>query len=697
MLTVDDLHAFFSKKNKNVTFDAKEAGYKICVRTPATFVEDSQSDSETMMFKTVQMFHIGRNRNGSNVTQDAAENSLPTIKYKPVLAHITKDEQTGLEDFNGHEMEFDEQGNVTYIERQVGCMTALEPYIAHDDEHDKDYVFAQCAIPRDYTHAADIIERKGGTDVSVQLIVNACSFNAKEKYLELTDIEVAGLTLLGSDVSPGMVGAKLRLEDFAYSEEEPKISFSEDQMNTLIDSLVGLQKTLENFNNDRKEENGVKKKFADNNDNVNTKAKFDGEGGESGEGGDTTGSEVTGGDNTGGETTGGETTGGNDNPGGSDPSGGNDPSGSDPQQEEPSADQTAADAVAQTISALTDSSSAEDVESARTAYDGLTETQQGLVSSDVVAALEAQETRIANETAANAVIEAINALTDSSTAEAVEEARAAYDDLTSDQKALVSSTVLDALEAQEARIAAEDDDDDEGEDDGDSSTDLGKKKKTNSLSRNMSRDGLSLSINFEISHEDIRYALYNLISGWDEEDNDWYYIEKVYDGKFVATGFWTNQIWGCEYTVDGDNVNLSGERYALHAEYVTDDELSALNDMRSNYSALQEKVAKYELNELNCQRDEILNAEKYSEYQNTEQFKQLRENKENYSLEELKVQCELAFAAQFDTEADKPQKQSFSEKKEAAPKKSPKMFGFLKNEDTGNEFINGLIGRNKKN
>lgn len=637
------------------------------------------------MFAKIQLYHIGRNRNGSAVTQEAANNSLSGIKYKPVLASIITDEETGIEDFNGHDMEFDDDGNVTYIEKQVGCFTAQDAYIAHDDEHDKDYVFAQCAIPRDYTHAADIIERKGGTDVSVELLVNACSFNAKEKYLELTDIEVAGLTLLGSGTNPGMVGAKLQLEDFAYSEEEPKISFSEDQMNTLIESLDSLKATLQSFNNsDRKEENVVKKKIL-NEENLNENVQFDGEGGD---GGEAPSGDTPGGDTPSGDTPGENEPSGTDDPSGSDPSGGDDQSGTDPQTEEPTADQTAAAAVAETIGALTDESTAEAVEAARSAYDGLTETQQALVSSEVVAALEAQETRIANETAANAVIAAINALTDSSTAEAVEAARDAYDDLTSDQKALVSSTVLDALEAQEARIAAAEEEDD---DDDNSSTDLGQKKKNNSLSREMSRDGLSLAINFEVSHEDIRYAIYNLISSWDEEDNDWYMIEKVYDNKFIARGFWTDQLWGSKYTVDGDAVDLDGDRYALHVEYLTDDEQAQLNDMRLNYSALQEKVSKYELAELNAQRDEILNSEKYAEYQDVERFKELREHKEDYSLEDLKDQCELAFAAQFDKANREPKKQTFTSNKE--PKKSPKMFAFLHAEEKSNEFLDGLMGR----
>ena len=115
--------------------------------------------------------------------------------------------------------------------------------------------------------------------------------------------------------------------------------------------------------------------------------------------------------------------------------------------------------------------------------------------------------------------------------------------------------------------------------------------------------------------------------------------------------------------------------------------------MRSNYSELQDKVSKYELAELNAQRDEILNSEKYAEYQDVDRFKELREHKEDYSLEDLRTQCELAFAAQFDAASGQPQKQTFAEEPKKEPKKSPKMFTFLHVEENSNEFLNGLMGR----
>jgi len=146
--------------------------------------------------------HSGENRNHSSVTEKAAKNCLKTIAYKPVLANFAEFDD-GI-DFTTHDIEVDEDGNLTYIERQVGCFTADKP--TFDDEADdkgRKYVHARVAIPREYTQAAEIIERKNGTKVSVELAVNEMSYAADEHLLYLEDVEVMGVTLLGRNPETG--------------------------------------------------------------------------------------------------------------------------------------------------------------------------------------------------------------------------------------------------------------------------------------------------------------------------------------------------------------------------------------------------------------------------------------------------------------------------------------------------------------
>lgn len=171
-----------------------------------------------------------------------------------------------------------------------------------------------------------------------------------------------------------------------------------------------------------------------------------------------------------------------------------------------------------------------------------------------------------------------------------------------------------------------------------------KKKKKNSV------ENEPMTKIYEISHDDIRYALYNLLSSYEESDNDCYYITDVYDSYFVYESWNGGKIYGQKYTKDNDNVSFNGERYTLHKEYLTDSEYAELQSMRSNYVALKEFKENAEKNELHAKREEILSSEKYEAVSETEAFKELVKNMDNYSLEELEKEAKIIFADNFNME-----------------------------------------------
>lgn len=264
LLTLEDL-VKFCKEQKIYSFSSKEKGYQLCVAIPAQF-EKEEDESSSLLFADIKAFHTGRNENDSSVTVDAMHNSVSTFAYKPILAAFTTD-KNGNEDFMSHEMDMDDDGNIIYIEKQVGCFTADEPWIEKDSENsEKEWIFAKAAIPREYTHAADIIERKGGTRVSVELIVNKFSYDENEDVLLLEDIEVSGLTLLGiyeegddpetDYVREGMKGARLDIADFSTSKN---CSFSYQELKDVIKETV--QQALNDIQNSK--EGGQKMKFSE--------------------------------------------------------------------------------------------------------------------------------------------------------------------------------------------------------------------------------------------------------------------------------------------------------------------------------------------------------------------------------------------------------------------------------------------------
>ena len=151
-------------------------------------------------------------------------------------------------------------------------------------------------------------------------------------------------------------------------------------------------------------------------------------------------------------------------------------------------------------------------------------------------------------------------------------------------------------------------------------------------------------VKFEISHDEIRYALYNLIGQFDELDNECYMIRSVYDDYFVMQGWCTGALYGCKYIKEEDNVSLDGERWTLHEELLTDSEKAKLDEMRANYSAIQEKLHTYEKAELDAQKEAIFADESYKEYLENEEFKSLISDKDKYSVDELKDKADIAFA-----------------------------------------------------
>ena len=150
---------------------------------------------------------------------------------------------------------------------------------------------------------------------------------------------------------------------------------------------------------------------------------------------------------------------------------------------------------------------------------------------------------------------------------------------------------------------------------------------------------------FELSHDDIRGDLYELLRPYEESDNDWYWIMEVFDNHFIYQGM-TGVMYGQKYTVDkeSETVAFDGERYEVYVEYLTASEKAELENMRSNYSSIQNELNIYKEAELNSQREAVFNDEAYAEFVDTAEFKEIKEKINTYSVDELRTACDLAFA-----------------------------------------------------
>lgn len=163
-----------------------------------------------------------------------------------------------------------------------------------------------------------------------------------------------------------------------------------------------------------------------------------------------------------------------------------------------------------------------------------------------------------------------------------------------------------------------------------------KKKKNNSQDENITRT-------YELSHDDIRCALYNLLAPYEETDNDYYWIMEVFDSYFVYQGC-TGKVYGQKYSKDGDNVAFDGERYELFMEYLTESEKTELESMRSNYSSISERLAQYEEAEEIADKMTVFSDEAYSKYLDTDEFKSLmaKDTLKKFTKDELIEKADAA-------------------------------------------------------
>ena len=145
---------------------------------------------------------------------------------------------------------------------------------------------------------------------------------------------------------------------------------------------------------------------------------------------------------------------------------------------------------------------------------------------------------------------------------------------------------------------------------------------------------------YELSHDDIRCALYNLLMPYEEADNTYYYISEVFDEYFVYESWCGGTIYGQSYIKDEETVSFEGERYELFRELLTASEKTELEAMRSNYAAISEKLRVYEDAEIEAKKVELLNGEDYASIKDSEVFVELVKNHENISYEELQSECD---------------------------------------------------------
>ena len=148
---------------------------------------------------------------------------------------------------------------------------------------------------------------------------------------------------------------------------------------------------------------------------------------------------------------------------------------------------------------------------------------------------------------------------------------------------------------------------------------------------------------FSLSLNDIQYALNNLINEtYSEQDSVWYYTDVYVDESYVVMrDYWgMGQAYKQSFKRENNNFALIGDRVEVHNVWLTDDEETELNNIRSDFSAVSEKLKKYETEEQNAEKVKILESEEYEMIHNESAYKELVKDYAKFSVDEVKAKCD---------------------------------------------------------
>lgn len=136
---------------------------------------------------------------------------------------------------------------------------------------------------------------------------------------------------------------------------------------------------------------------------------------------------------------------------------------------------------------------------------------------------------------------------------------------------------------------------------------------------------------FAVSLQDKIEALYTLVNDtYSEADGCWYDCTVYDDDKYVImNSWWTGDAYKQSYKVKKDVYSLVGDRVRVKAIWCTEDEEKALENIRANYSIIEEKLQQYESEP---EKLVVLQSEDYAQIKDTDVYKELAQRDTYFSM-----------------------------------------------------------------
>jgi hypothetical protein len=174
-------------------------------------------------------------------------------------------------------------------------------------------------------------------------------------------------------------------------------------------------------------------------------------------------------------------------------------------------------------------------------------------------------------------------------------------------------------------------------------------------------------LKYELSHDDIRSALYSLLAATSDDNYYCTWILEVYDDKFIYQDYLEGKFYRQDYSKDGETVALGENKVEVFNEWLSKAEKDALDALKADYAVLKEFKGNYDESVIKAQKTGILDKAEYGCLAESKEFAQLRSDMDKYSVEEVSTKADLIFAAHMKTTME------FAAKDET---KKPKVLGF---------------------
>ena len=175
-------------------------------------------------------------------------------------------------------------------------------------------------------------------------------------------------------------------------------------------------------------------------------------------------------------------------------------------------------------------------------------------------------------------------------------------------------------------------------------------------------------LKYELSHDDIRSALYSLLAAETEDGYYYTWILEVFDDKFIYQDYMEDKFYRRDYSKDNENVALGENKVEVFNEWLSQAEKDALETLKADYAKLKEFKETYDASVVKTQKTEILDKAEYECLAENNDFAQLRADMDKFSVDEISTKADLIFAAHMKSTME------FSVKDEH--KKLPKVIGF---------------------